>query len=446
MSETEDARYRQARGLALLLQLQRRARAAEDLAALGFVAVNETRGLVEYRQAALWLDRPLRPIAALSGVADADPQAPYAVWLAAVCRWLHGADRVASFHCLHLDELPESLRGDWRQWLPAQALWLPLTARGQRIGGLLLARESAWLDAEAQLLAELADAYAHAWQALAPRPAWYRRGFGRRSVKLWALGAMLALMWPLRLSVLAPAEIVPARPTLIRAPLAGVVAAFHVQPNQSVAAGEPLLSLENTDIANRLDVSRKALAVAEAEYRKTAQQAMFDADSKAEVAVLKARMDQHAAEVAFMQGQLARAEVAAPHAGVAIFADVHDWLGRPVELGERILMVADANQVELDIRLPIGDFIELAEGGPATVFLNVDPQHPMEAEVYSVSYQTSAEAGDALVYRVKARLTDSERPPRIGLKGTAKLYGERVTLFYYLFRRPLAAARLWLGW
>jgi hypothetical protein len=37
------------------------------------------------------------------------------------------------------------------------------------------------------------------------------------------------------------------------------------------------------------------------------------------------------------------------------------------------------------------------------------------------------------------------RPPRIGLKGTAKIYGPRVTLFYYIMRRPLAALRQLVG-
>ena len=47
--------------------------------------------------------------------------------------------------------------------------------------------------------------------------------------------------------------------------------------------------------------------------------------------------------------------------------------------------------------------------------------------------------------RLKATLDDSSRMPRIGLRGTAKIYGEKVTLFYYLARRPLAAARQFLG-
>ncbi len=35
--------------------------------------------------------------------------------------------------------------------------------------------------------------------------------------------------------------------------------------------------------------------------------------------------------------------------------------------------------------------------------------------------------------------------PRLGLKGTAILYGENVSIFYWLFRKPWAAAREFIG-
>jgi len=50
-----------------------------------------------------------------------------------------------------------------------------------------------------------------------------------------------------------------------------------------------------------------------------------------------------------------------------------------------------------------------------------------------------------LSYRLKASFGDGQPPPRIGLKGTAKVYGQRVSLFYFLMRRPLAAVRQVVG-
>ena len=62
--------------LLTLLQLQRRARQASSLDALGFVIVNETLQLAPYRQAALWSTAGLGRVAAVSGLQQPDPTAP----------------------------------------------------------------------------------------------------------------------------------------------------------------------------------------------------------------------------------------------------------------------------------------------------------------------------------------------------------------------------------
>ena len=73
-----------------------------------------------------------------------------------------------------------------------------------------------------------------------PRPLAARRGGGAAPPGLWAACALLAAgAIPVRLSVLAPGELVAAQPAVLRAPLDGVVAQIHVQPNQIVKQGQP---------------------------------------------------------------------------------------------------------------------------------------------------------------------------------------------------------------
>jgi hypothetical protein len=47
-------------------------------------------------------------------------------------------------------------------------------------------------------------------------------------------------------------------------------------------------------------------------------------------------------------------------------------------------------------------------------------------------------------YRLRASLT-APAGHRVGLKGTARLEGERVPLAYWVLRRPIATARAWIG-
>jgi hypothetical protein len=47
-------------------------------------------------------------------------------------------------------------------------------------------------------------------------------------------------------------------------------------------------------------------------------------------------------------------------------------------------------------------------------------------------------------YAFRARL-DAGVAPRLGLKGTAKIYGPRRALALWLLRRPMAVVREWLS-
>src|SRR5690348_10890381 len=72
--------------LLLLLELARRARAAQDPEELAFLLVNDSHVLQPYRQAALWL--AVGGVKSLSGVVQPEANAPYVQWLERVCKSL----------------------------------------------------------------------------------------------------------------------------------------------------------------------------------------------------------------------------------------------------------------------------------------------------------------------------------------------------------------------
>jgi multidrug efflux pump subunit AcrA (membrane-fusion protein) len=323
------------------------------------------------------------------------------------------------------------------------------TEEGPALGALLLARDQPWSDGDVHLISELADGYAYAWMRF--------RGRRHRSllaalfghglvIKLAVAAALVAVSClPVTLSALAPAEVVAFQPTIVRAPLEGVVDHFEVQPNEQVEAGQLLLTLDPRAIENKLEVASKALAVAEAEYRQAAQQAVFDDKSRALLAVLKGRAEQRRADVTYNQSLLDRVKVTATRSGLALFDDPNTWIGKPVAIGERLIEIADPAQAEIEIWLPVADAITLSPGADVDFFLNIAPESPLRATLRQASYEATQSSAGLLGYRLKAKLSDSAHPPRIGLKGTAKVFGERVSLFYYLLRRPLAAARQFVG-
>jgi len=438
-------------GLGTLVQLGKRARSAATMEELGFIAVNETHALVPYRQAALWRRdaKGVGGMIAVSGVPAIERDAPFGLWLARVLAALDRDDAGAPGRIVSAADLPEALRREWADWLPSRGLWLPLPGRdGAPLGALFLARDPPWQESEGRLLAELADIYGHAWAALRGRRRRSWRALWRRGYRIKAVVAavLFGLLWlPVTQSALAPAEVVPLDPAVVRAPLDGVIEQVVVQPNQDVKADQVLLTLDPTAVQNRLEVARKALEVAEAEYRQAAQQSLFDDKSRSQLAALQGRLEQRRAEVAYVGSLLDRLSVKADRTGIAVFEDRNDLTGRPVTIGERILTIADPDRAELEIRLSVPDAITLEPGAPIAFFLNVAPERSTSAVLRYASYEATPSPDGVLSYRLKASFGDGQPLPRIGLKGTAKIYGQRVSLFYFLMRRPLAAVRQVVG-
>lgn len=438
-------------GLSTLLQLEKEARHAEDEPALGFVLVNETRHLLDYHQAVWWRagEGGRIRVEAISGLATVERDAPYVRWLERLLGEVRQQGREPL--AVALDALPEPLREGWREWVPSHGLICPLQGpNGEPLGGLWLTRKAAWSEAELGLLGLLLDGYGHAWWALRPRSRGWLAGLAglarrrRGRVLLLLFFALLGLL-PIRQSALAPAEVVPRDPLVVAAPYEGVIKGFQVEPNQLVAEGDPLFVLDDTVLRNRLEIARKELAVAEAEYLKASRKAFQDVRTKGEVALLEARREQRRAEVRYTAELLERIRVTAPRAGVAVFNDVNDWIGRPVSVGEKVLTLADPTDSDVEIQLPVADAVSVQPGAEVLLFLDTDPTRPLRAELTRTAYEAQATPAGILAFRLKARFVDAGNRPRIGLQGSARIYGEQTTLFYHVMRRPIAVLRQWLG-
>lgn len=452
-----------------LLNLARRARHAASTAELAFIAVNETYGLVPYRQAALWSEEG--GVTALSGVVAPEANAPFVQWLDRVAIQLARRKAVDATP-ITPDMLLPADAAEWEEWLPAHAIWIPLpnfdAGSADTAGGLMLAREHPWEANELPLLTEWIDIWLHAWRARGrprrgstflrslqrPRVAapvtrtsreWLRDVW-RSPLKRYGLVALLCAVAPVRLSVLVPGELMPVKPAAIRAPLEGTVDRFFVQPNQLVKEGDPLFQLDLTTFTSKLDVARQELATAEAEYRQAAQQAVFDSRSKAQLALLQGRISEHATEVTYLGSQLTRAQVAAPRSGVVLVDDPSEWIGRPVTVGERVMTIADEHDVEVEAWLAPADGIDLANDAAVTLYLSASPWHPVRATLRYVAHEATARPDGTFAYRLRATINAGEVKPRVGLKGTARAAGHYVPLIYWVMRRPLAAMRPWFGW
>ena len=434
------------------IHLVMRAISAVKSADLQFIITNETIQLANYRQAAFFessaQQKPVLTTA--SGLVSVAENSPYSVWLN---RFAKTFPIAAGCHQINFSDTLEEYVNGWQEWLPEHLLVIPLLHDNKLLGQVMYARELPWTENEINQLGFLHGAYSYCMAALNGTKLSFTKAviklFNRKAFLIAGLIFASLMFIPVRLSTLAPAEVIALNAFSVAAPQDGVIRTFAVQPNAYVKKNDVLFTLDDTSITNRYEVAVKALAITKSDVLVAEQRAFDDLRVESELAGATGRMREKEAELGAVQALMERLEIRATREGIAIFSDANDWIGRPVQTGERVMQIADPKEAGLLMWLPVKDALNIEAGAPMKMFLHTQPLSPIMAKLQQTSYQATLSPENVSSYRLKGVFDLSQNAlqtlPRIGLRGTARISGEWSVLGYYLFRRPISATREWLG-
>lgn len=429
--------------VAAVLRIEATLRDAADLQEVLFVAVNEFQRVLDYDTATILLRKGGKlKVKAVTAVSEFDPRADLVQVVERLAAGFFAGDASPALELAASD----AKVADWPASLPARALLVPLRRAGEEMGGMILFRHLPWQPADAILAGHLVGAAAFSAARFIPRRQ-SLHGFKHPKALPLAAFALIALSFvPVTQSVLASAEIVPIDPFVVTAPYGGVIKEILVASNSAVRSGQTLFRLDDTEIRGKYEIATRELEVTRAELLSARQLAFSNAKSKTEAEVLARRIDLREAERSYYGELMTRLTVTAENDGLVIMGDTDEWIGKPVSVGEKIMTIARPGETQLRAWLAVDDAIPLPADAPILFFMNVDPLNPIAANVRQMNYEAEMSREEVLTYRIRAEIREEDRPKaRLGLKGTAKIYGEKVSLFYYLMRRPLAVIRRTLG-
>jgi hypothetical protein len=434
-----------------LLALEAEVRQQADADQLLFHLANHLQQMLPYDQAMVFgrahARAPLQ-LKVVSGLPIADRHTPLAQGLQA---WLRDEERQRHLDSVLAVQLPTSGAADSAtealvEWPLRQGLWLPLKDRqGHLTHGALLLRATPFTPREQVLLQRLGDTYAHALRAFGKR-----RGlldslpFSKKSLAIALLAILGIGLIPVRLSVMAPVEVIADQPYVLTAPINGVIRQILVAPNSQVQANQALVQFEDIQPRNEMVMAQQQLAVAQAKDTRTSAAAFNDLEAAHEMAIAGAEHDLARVSYNYAVEVLQRTLVHTPSGGLAVYSDRRDWEGRAVQVGEEILQVADPARIAYRVDLATGNAIELAEGNPVSIYLESAPLGGLRGQLRSVSYSPHSTAAGVTSYTVIATPQAGDTP-RIGARGTARVYGDYAPLAIQLLRRPIAASRQFLG-
>ncbi len=435
--------------IARLITLEKKFRMSESETELEFTCVNELRSIIDYNFLFLLVKSSLNKlkVKAISDISVVDRTAPAVTFIESLIKKdLIQSDEISELSLKDLQNETDIVLPDN---FPNEFIAVPLISpRRGNIGYWVIVRSERATNTEKELLLHISETFSHALSSFASKnsiKSFFQKVF-TGWVKWLVITAIAAAMFiPINMSALAPVEVIAKDPSIITSPVNGVIEKVLVNTNDPVSVGDDLVKLDDLNFKNNYEISLQELEVAEAELLRVKQSSFTNPDDKAKLVELSTEVGLKKKEATYAKEQLNYSVIRSESKGVAVVEDSIDWQGRPVRIGEKILTIANPNQVEFLIFLPTKDSLLIQASAEVKVFLDSDPLNSLDAEVIRTSYKPELTPENILAYRIYASIDDVTQNPRIGLRGTAKIYGEKTNLFYYLFRVPINLTRQFIG-
>lgn len=438
--------------VSLLHQLTMESILSQKKQELIFRILNRTVALCAYDRAVIWdFTKPKPKLLGVSGQTGVSSQSELAVKWRKLINGLEHPDRSGVLRADSFAPEKEYLWDSYHESAPhPEVLWLPITHKNTMLAGLWVERWNRvpWREPDHKLLKSLMVSYGAVWGKLDPPS---RMGnVLRRTLREGALFLMLAiaaLLWfvhvPLR--VVGECEVAPRDPIIITAPVDGVVEEVMVQPGQAVQKGDLLFRYDKRVTLEDLKVARKQVEIIQSNLNRASMQAFYDPKARAEIEMIQLELEQEKARVELAEYKASKMDVYAETTGRIVSEDPDEWRGKPVAVGQKVLMIVDPAKTKLRIWLPPDDNVPFVLEKPAQVHLNAFPEKTLTAQLSYVadSVSTSPEGNPAIL--AEGAWLHQVPDLKIGLQGHATLFGNTVRLGYWLFRKPIAWARMTFG-
>ena len=441
-----------------LLQLEHNCRNCESIKELYYQIVNETRSLVNYSQGVLLtIDFSGKyKVVGISDIPVVDSTSPYVQWIENIIIDLNDSEKSKDIFVVDTEnDLKQIDFKSMHEFSPSNILFIPLKSikENREINYiLLLFKEEKWLEKDILILKHLSSSLAYflfAMRSTGISQILKKISLKNKYLKISIFLLIILMFLPVKLSVLAPLEVEAKNPYVVTSPLNAVIEEVKVFPNDKIEKEQLLVKFDDVDFNNNYLVAKRTLDVANAQLHTVKQSSFFDATQKSQISQLESQVKLKEAELNFAQEQLGKTKIYAKEDGIAIINNPNDWKGKPVTTGERIFLIAKPQSIELKIMLPVSEAIFLEENALIKAFFDNDPTNSWSGKVKYISYKPELTEQNVLSYKITADFDDIKENgyiPSIGLRGTAKIYSKKVTLFFYLFRKPITAVRQWIGW
>ncbi len=252
------------------------------------------------------------------------------------------------------------------------------------------------------------------------------------------LSAILAI--PLPYKVKCDCQLQPVIRRYVAAPFEGTLAESFAEPGDIVEEGQLLAEIDGREI-------RWKLAGLSADHQRAAKKkdSHLAKHDFAEAQLSKFEMERLDNEMQLYRHRAEHLEIRSPIAGLVIGGDLQKAEGVPLTIGQTLFEIAPLDEMIVEVGIPDDEIAHAATGQNVSIALDAFPRREYEGTITKIHPRSEIVANEN-VFVAEVRLNNASGLLRPGMRGRAKIIGDRHPLGWNLFHKPWEKLVFWLGW
>ncbi len=437
--------------LSVIIKLGHEAFEKADLETVAAHIVNNSRTIIPYCRSGFIDMRQAAKIVALMGQPNVNHNSEYCLNLVKLAGLLKNVDQLSEVTTKLLteqnipaknDELVEYFSQEGR------SLYIvPLKAPSPYASGDDIFFWTLEFDTPAEtylpLVTLLTKHYNEAvWFAVKADKQWLssiiKRNLVIKKIALLALIIILPLLALIQVdqNIKASFEIVPSKEHIYFAPYSGIIKQCYFKDSNQIKKGQTVITYKDEQIKFKLAAAENNLSRTRAEYERILHKSFADKNYLSQLKLLK--LQQNEAEISINENKwfLNEGQITAKQTGILSLNEEDTLAGKAVNAGEKLFEILTNDGMAAKIIVDEKDAAVLSSKKPQVVlFLHTRPESPMTGDNMIISPKPELTALKTYCYTVKMELPKKYYSKlKCGMRGIARISGDRVSLGYYLFK------------
>ena len=248
---------------------------------------------------------------------------------------------------------------------------------------------------------------------------------------------LLLVFFRVNLNVAADFELIPTKKEIEYAPFSGKIGTVFYENGSHVRKGDTVIKYDNQELLYELSQVQNKYNRTSAELDLIRQKAFAKGEDLGKVKLVSLRRKAEEIEIEKLKWYLDKVSMKSKITGTVVVDRKEKLEGKVVQAGEKLFEIISQKDLEAEIMVNQRDASLLKKITSISLYLYAKPEEEITAGVISVSPKPELTQNRQFCYIVRVKLSKSPSHLMYGMRGVARVEGEKVSLGYYLFRNAI---------